>query len=386
MTSGFRARRHAAPTIEPVRPRPRRVAVAGVASLGLVLAGCSNKGPESTFRPEGKYAQKIDNLARPWFYIAGVVGLAVFGVVVYIIVKYRARASDTQVPRQLHGNTPLEIMWTAAPAVLLTVMAYFTVTTVIDVNKTAKDPMVIEVYGQQWWWEYNYTGAYAGIVTATDLVIPAKTEVQLKISSRDVVHSYWLPRLNGKRDAVPGRTQPMNIEADEPGVYMGQCTEFCGLSHANMRERVIVLSEADFATWAANQLKPAAAPTDAAAVRGAQSFAQRCSSCHQVNGSYVDAAGKTAQFAPVDASVSLVSGVAPNLTHLMSRGVFAGGTFELHVDGDPAKPLNRPDLEAWLRNPSSLKPMAPDERRGMPNLGLTESQIDDLIAYLSTLK
>jgi cytochrome c oxidase subunit II len=217
-------------------------------------------------------------------------------------------------------------------------------------------------------------------------VIPAKTEIQLKISSRDVVHSYWLPRLNGKRDAVPGRTQPMNIEADKPGVYMGQCTEFCGLSHANMRERVIVLSQADFATWAANQLTPAAAPTDAAAVRGAQSFAQRCSSCHQINGSYVDATGKTVQYAPVDASVSLVSGVAPNLTHLMSRGVFAGGTYNLHADGDPTKPLNRPDLEAWLRNPSSRKPMAPNERRGMPNLGLTETQIDDLIAYLSTLK
>lgn len=381
------------PTIDRVRAarhRPwssgRRVAVAGLASLGLLLAGCANKGPQSTFRPEGTYARKIDNLIRPIFYIALAVLIAVAGAVLIAIIKFRARKGDTRVPRQVHGNTPLEIMWTIAPALLLAVIAVPTIKTVFDIARTPHNAMQIDVIGQQWWWEYQYHGDLQGIITANDLVIPAGVNIQLKVTSRDVIHSYWLPRLNGKRDAVPNRFSFLNVEADHPGTYMGQCAEFCGLSHANMRDRVVVLSKADFAVWAANQLKPAAAPTEAAAIRGAQSFVARCSSCHQITGEYVDTTGKAVAFAKVDASETLVSGNAPNLTHLISRGIFAGGTLNLHVDGDPSQPVDTGRLASWLRDPSRLVPMAPNERRGMPNLGLTEAQIFDLVSYLSTLK
>jgi cytochrome c oxidase subunit 2 len=381
------------PTIDPVRAtghRPwwsaRRLTAAGIAGLGLVLAGCSNKGPQSTFRPEGTYARKIDHLIRPILYIALGILILVTGAVLTAVVKFRARKGDTRVPRQVHGNTPLEIMWTIAPAVLLAVIAVPTIKTVFDIARTPKNAMEIDVIGQQWWWEFQYHGNLQGIITANDLVIPAGTNIQLKIQSRDVIHSFWLPRLNGKRDAVPNRSSFLNIEADTLGTYTGQCTEFCGLSHANMRERVIVLSPADFNAWAANQLKPAAAPTDAAAIRGAQSFVARCSSCHQITGEYVDTSGKAVTFDKVDASASLVSGAAPNLTHLMSRGVFAGGTLDLHFGGDPTKAVDTGTLASWLRDPGKLVAMAPNERRGMPTLGLTEDQIFDLVSYLSTLK
>src|SRR4029078_10982882 len=122
------------------------------------------------------------------------------------------------------------------------------------------------------------------IVTSGEMVIPAGKPVQLSITSRDVIHSFWIPRLNGKRDAVPGRVQPLRMEADEPGEYWGQCTEFCGLSHANMRMRVVALSPADFQTWLTSQQQPAATPTDLLAKAGKETFIAQCSRCHEIRG------------------------------------------------------------------------------------------------------
>jgi len=232
------------------------------------------------------------------------------------------------------------------------------------------------------------------------MVIPAGKAVALDITSRDVIHSFWIPALNGKRDAVPGRIQPLNMEADAPGEFYGQCTEFCGLAHAKMRMRVVSLSQADYDAWVANQLKPAAdAPAaNTEAVAGETLFKSQCARCHTING-LTDANGQ-----PIvsQANEQLVSGAAPNLTHLMSRTVFAGATYDLKrpnctgdlqglPTGTPVECLNAVTLSAWLRNPPALVPMdavqnANGQYRGMPNLGLSESQIAQLVAYLATLK
>jgi cytochrome c oxidase subunit 2 len=286
----------------------------------------------------------------------------------------------------------LEITWTILPAVILAVVAVPTVATILKLNDKPKQCMTVQVVGQQWWWEFSYDN---GATTANEMVIPAGEVVCLKISSRDVIHSFWVPRLNGKKDAVPGRVHDWYIAADKPGDYWGQCAEFCGLSHANMRIRVRALTKADFDQWYANEAKPAVQPASEAAKAGEAIFAQQCASCHVVSGA-LDGNGQ-----PIDYSkpVPLISGAAPNLTHFAARSQFAGATFPLYVDdpatkdvdeSDPyatANPiLNRAQLETWLRNPAAAVPMAPDQQRGMPNLHLTESQIDDLVAFLSGLK
>jgi len=370
----------------------RRLKLAGALGLGLLaLTGCSNNdNPQDTFGADGHYSKLIADLN--WVYIAAIVVGVIVGVAVILaLIKFRERPG-APVPKQVHGHTSLELTWTILPALVLAVVAVPTIATIVKLNEKPKQCMTIQVVGQQWWWEFSYNN---GVTTANEMVIPAGEEVCLKITSRDVIHSFWVPRLNGKKDAVPGRVHDWYIAADNPGDYWGQCAEFCGLSHANMRIRVRALPKADFDKWYQDQAKPATTPTEAAALRGENIYSQQCASCHVIKGA-VDAAGN-----PVDFSkpVPLVSGAAPNLTHFASRSVFAGATFPLYLD-DPATPdidesdpytaehpiLNRPRLEAWLRNPSANVPMVPDDERGMPNLHLSESQIDDLVAYLAGLK
>jgi cytochrome c oxidase subunit II len=373
----------------------------------LALTGCAKDAPQDTWAPSGKYARSIDNLQEPIFMAAGVVGLIVCAAVVYCIVKFRERPGHDSIPHQSHGNPKVEISLTALSAAILLVVAVPTVNTLFDITNRPKDTAFeVTVIGQQWWWEFQYKSpGMEGIVTATELVIPVGKKVRLSVTSRDVIHSFWIPKLNGKRDAVPNRVQPLNMEASQPGIYEGQCTEFCGLSHANMRQRVVALSEADFATWVANQLKPAAKPpAETLESKGEATFIAQCARCHQVGG-LVDDKGEPQNS---KADEQLVSGAAPNLTHLMSRSVFAGGKFDLSLrteacnaktapyteglaTGTPDGCLNRAVLEAWLRNAPAVKPMYAIQNkdklyRGMPNLNLSEAQIDELVAYLTTLK
>ncbi|MCU1345893.1 MAG: cytochrome c oxidase subunit [Acidimicrobiia bacterium] len=369
----------------------RRLKFVGAAGFGLVaLTGCSNDNHQNVFDDEGKYAHDIAHLN--WIFVAAVtVGVLVGLATIVTLVKFRERPGAS-VPKQVHGHTALEIAWTIAPALILAVVAVPTIGTILKLNEKPKSCVHVNVVGQQWWWEFSYDN---GAATANEMVIPAGEDVCLKISSRDVIHSFWVPRLNGKKDAVPGRVHDWYIQADKPGDYWGQCAEFCGLSHANMRIRVRALSRPDFDKWYANEAKPALQPATDAALRGASTFAQQCASCHVVRGA-LDSSGN-----PVDYSkpVPLKSGAAPNLTHFAARSQFAGATFPLYVD-DPATKdvneadpystpnpnLNRAQLEAWLRNPTSQVPMNPEQQRGMPNLHLSETQIDDLVAFLSGLK
>ena len=229
----------------------RRVvgAVSGIASA-MFLAGCATNAPQDTWQPKGPNAQIIDDLQKPVFAVAGIIGAIVTVAVIIAVFKFRDKGQP--IPHQSHGNPALEITLTIIPALILTVVGVFTFRTVFDLAKTSDTEMIINVTGQQWWWEYDYPvqneyGITQPIITSGQLVIPAGTKVLLRQTSRDVIHSYWIPALNGKRDAVPGRVHLNRIEADKPGIYAGQCTEFCGLSHANMRMEAVALSKADFA-------------------------------------------------------------------------------------------------------------------------------------------
>ncbi len=317
------------------------------------------------------------------------------------------------------------------------------------------------VIGQQWWWEYRYDIDCDGFLedvdgdgfenstdlwddddaewpleivlddddvsVANELVIPAGQQIDLTITSRDVIHSFWIPRLNGKRDAVPGRLHNWNFTADEPGEYTGWCTEYCGLSHARMRMNTIALPQDQFDEWIANQSTTADVPTEGSeAAAGRELFQQQCASCHII---WEEGIGQdplytgernegNAERQGRDFEAALAAKAAPNLTHFATRSVMAGAIYSTYVgldandndlsqgqpnerylaeyndladfieEGDELDELrwNRAQLKRWIRNAPDQKEMAPDDLRGMPAFpGLTDDDLDNLIAYLATL-
>lgn len=383
--------------------------------VSAVLSSCAKNAPQDTWQPKGPNSKLIDDLQQPVFAVAGIIGLIVAFTIVYTIIKYRDRGQP--IPEQTHGKPALEITLTIIPALILAVVSVFTFGVIFKLAKTDDTEMVINVTGQQWWWEYDYPvqnefGITQPIITSGQLVMPVGTKVLLRETSRDVIHSYWIPALNGKRDAVPGRIHTLRLEADEPGIYAGQCTEFCGLSHANMRMEAVALSKEDFAKWVANQQAPYVSPAkDTLAKQGEEVFLNQCVRCHQVNG-LTRADGTPAIAAPDE---NVWSGAAPNLSHLMSRNTFAGAMFDLlskkcrdevwnapsdvvgakYLAGVTQDCLNQKDLRAWLRNAPEVKPMYANpadlaksngKYRGMPYLALSEDDINKLVAYLLTLK
>ena len=403
--------RPAAEQQERTTPRPsrrrRRLALALVMPLVLFVTSCASDAPQTTLEPKGPIARSIDSLWDGVFIVAVVVFIIVEFGTLALVMRFRRRKndSDDDLPAQTHGNFKLEIAWTIVPAVMLAVVGFFTLRTLFEINDFDDEAMTVKVTGQQWWWEYSYDTDGDGeftdedVVTANDLVVPAGVDVNLDIGSNDVIHSFWIPALNGKKDAVPGRIHELAINADEPGTYVGQCTEYCGLSHGYMRQRVIALTPDEFDDWLADQEDDAQMPSEEEAAAGAELFTTQCSGCHLargINDEEFEEAGNGEEL--------LVSGNAPDLTHFTSRGVFAGGIFDLWLDGDGDSileadeiggegELNRAALEAWLRNPPAEKPMdapyvpEPGDApvRGMPNFNLQEAQIDQLVAFLATL-
>ncbi|MGA1722335.1 MAG: cytochrome c oxidase subunit II [Ilumatobacteraceae bacterium] len=404
---------------------PRRLIAA--AAGAILLSSCGYDAPQDTWKPAGENAQMIHDLQWPIFMVAGIVGVIVLAFIAWIVVKFRDRGQA--MPEQTHGKAWLEYLFIAIPAVILTTIAIPTVGVVMALADTDDTECIINVTGQQWWWEYDYPVAADGticgftpsvaeaspIITSGQVVIPTGTKVLLRGTSRDVIHSYWIPRLNGKRDMVPGRVHYLRLQSDTPGIYAGQCTEFCGLSHANMRMETIALEPADFQRWLDNELEPYAPPAEGTlAAEGEATYIAQCARCHQVNG-LVDDRGTDD---PTDDSLVVsypdqfvYSGAAPNLTNLMGRNTFAGATYDLLTDecradvweADPSEfgdrylegvtedCLNEIELREWLRNSPAKKPMYADpemlsetdgKTRGMPYLALSEDQIDQLIAYL----
>jgi cytochrome c oxidase subunit 2 len=336
-------------------------------AAALAVAGCADDAPNDTLDPAGPEAETIADLSNYVFIVAGVVFVIVQALIVYAVLKFRRRRDDTdeELPDQIHGNIRLELGWTILPALVLGLVALFTVPVIFDLNDEPEGAMQVDVWGQKYWWGYEYPDQElvpgGGIVTANELHIPAGEPVYLTLRSRDVIHSFWTPRLNGKRDVVPGRTHTWTIEADEPGVYAGQCGEYCGTSHANMNLKVVAHDAEGFARWVEDNQEPAeelAEDDESPEGLGYALFQQRgCAGCHEVDGVWEE----VAEDAPP----------APNLTHLYDRECFAGCIYDLN---------DRNEVEAWLRNPQR-------KAGSLMVIGeLTEEDIDNLYAYLRTLE
>jgi len=330
----------------------RRVRLAAFAALvGLAVAACSPNAPQTTHHPQGPNAKTISHLIDPVFWVAGVVFVLVEGMAVIFVIKYRDRGG-TQEPVQIHGNSRLEVGWTLIPAAILVAVAIPTIATIFKLSHKPAHAINVTVTAHQWWWEYNYTDL--GVTTANELHMPVNQPLEITLIGADVIHSFWVPALAGKQDVVPGRTNHMNMTGSKVGSFLGQCTEFCGLSHANMRLKAFVQSPQDFQSWVDGQRVAAATPAGGSpAEEGLTLFTSKgCSGCHTVQG---------------------VSGgkVGPNLTHLQSRTSFAGAIFAMNPD----------NLSTWLKNPPGVKPGSK-----MPNLNLSGDEITKLVAYLETLK
>lgn len=353
--------------------------VSGIAGA-LLLAACGPDNAQNSLKPKGKAAQQIQDLFIPVVIIAVIVFVVVAGIAIFSVIRFRSRPNSPE-PVQVHGNTRLEIGWTLLPLVILAVVSVFSIRLIfVQAKEPAADALQVRVVGKQWWWQFEYlkqTGVDQAVVTANELRIPTNRDIALELRACEgegeteqcnVIHSFWIPELAGKTDVVPGRTNRATINADKPGEYLGQCAEYCGLSHANMRMRVIAQEPDDFDAWLAEQQKPAVQPllnADGSPAGGEGSAQQliaqkyQCVSCHTFDNSSVVNYG-------------------PNLTHFASRSTFASGYFDIYdrknpsAAPDPSKP-NYKDLRDWVRDAPSLIPMSSKGCRyppGVPNTGL----------------
>lgn len=419
-------------TARPSRTSPlKRLGRLTPLALLVALVSACSQNPLDTTRAESPVAEEINGLFWMVMIIAIVVFFLVQGALLYMARRFKAHGdpldpeavyADEDFPHQTHGNTKLEIGWTIIPTVLMGVIGILTLMTLfnlddVDASEPGDSVARIDVVGAQWWWEFHYyldgnnTG-HPDFVTANEIVIPVGEEIELQVSSRDVIHSWWIPRLNGKRDAVPGRQAPWTIEAVAAGRYMGQCTEFCGLSHAYMQMFTVAIPANQYKAWAEGQKQTHTAPVEGEpGYEGYEIFVAQCQRCHVINGvtdtNKDDVADGMDLYSLSDGSIprvipnkaDQVSGAAPNLTHLMSRTTFAGSIFDLYENPDDADyttlpdtgTLNRSALEAWILNAPKEKANAADQEnaaRGMPSFAgqLSGTDIDHLVDYLLTLR
>jgi cytochrome c oxidase subunit 2 len=336
----------------PWRVQPiRRLGLATTVALGLPGCGLLDS-PATTLVPHSDFGATSH---RIFLQILGW-DTAIFLVVqvLLLVAVFRFRERDPRaVPRQVRGSAVLETAWTLIPAVILAFIAFPTIAAIFRTQGVPPaNALRVRVVGHQWWWEFQYPDL--GVTTATELHLPAGQPVSLDLGSGDVIHSFWVPQLGGKRDAIPGELTRIVLSIDRPGTYPGQCAEFCGASHANMRHRAVVETREAFAAWTARQKADAATPPDGSpAAAGLEVFRTgTCVGCHTIRG---------------------VSGgaIGPDLTHLASRTTIAGGIL-----------ANTPEnLARWVRQAPLVKPGAL-----MPAQPLADAQLAALVAYLGSLR
>src|SRR5499425_2848037 len=315
-------------------------------------------GVTSIFRPLSQPAQEIKETSLLVLAISAVIFVVVAGLLVYALIRFRHRAGDEATePPQVYGSNQIELAWTVLPTLIVFVLILVTSRTIADIQnrKQPRGAVQATVVGHQWWWEIRYPEL--GIVTANELHVPASTGDRrqpafLSLQSADVAHSFWVPQLAGKTDLIPNRENRMWIEPTQPGTYLGDCAEYCGMQHAHMLLRVIVHPAEDFEKWAMAQRQP---PVDDPQARAGRDlfFSTSCINCHTVRGT--QAAGT----------------FGPDLTHLMSRETLGAGTV----------PNTAEKLRAWVRDPQTIK-----EGCNMPDMQLTDTQLNQIVAYLLTLK
>ncbi len=341
---------------------------ANVFDGGPTLAACPPACPytfpqvPSSLAPESTEAVQIADLFWIILGIAGVIFVLVEGALVWTVLKFKNRPTEQAL--QIHGNTKLEIAWTAAPAVILVGVMGLTFRTMVDVRAPARSNFItVNAVAQQFWWEFRYPGYSSedgtrSVVTASELVVPVDTVIDVRLESKDVEHGFWVPELFGKMDAIPGYLNQMKFTPTTVGTYYaGQCTQLCGTQHAQMRFAVKVVTQAEFEAWIQNQLKTAIEPAAGSAEEaGKAAFLEPgngCIACHVIDG----AGG--------------VGVIGPNLTHVAERRFLAGGIIE-----------NTPEnIARWLSSPQTVKP---GSRMVLPRQ-LDDTTIQNIVAYLRSL-
>jgi cytochrome c oxidase subunit 2 len=332
------------------------------ASQGIVLVGAAVAGvplsPTNLFAPASTPAESIHQLALFILVVAAAIFAVVFTLLTYAVVRFRRQPGDPPgEPPQVYGSRQIELAWTIIPVLIVVVLFLSTSRVIFEVQHPSRPPgaVVVTAIGHQFWWEYRYPGLK--VVTANELHVPISdparpTPTFLELWSADTNHSFWVPRLAGKTDLIPNKRNEMWIEPREPGLYLGQCAQYCGTQHAKMLLRVYVHTPEDFERWVKAQALPAR--EDPSVARGRRIFEQTsCVNCHTIAGTA--ASGR----------------FGPDLTHLMSRETLASG----------AAPNNRESLRRWLENPSAIKPGVL-----MPPMGLSTDELDAMTDYLLTLR
>ena len=327
-----------------------------------MAAGSAAAGPArpltSIFAPESTPAKSIFDLSMFVMAITAAIFIVVATLLIYTIVKFRATAAKAKTePAQVYGSTQIELAWTIIPTLIVVVLTVATARVIHAIQDAPKPSGALDVVviGHQFWWEFRYPTL--GIVTANELHIPVSEPSRprptfLKLMSADADHSFWIPQLAGKTDLIPNRINDMWMDPQRPGVFVGQCAQYCGTQHAKMLLRVSVDDPDDFDAWVRAQRQSAV--RDESASAGRRVFeTTACINCHTIRGT--EANGR----------------FGPDLTHLMSRATIASGAAE-----------NTPEnLRLWIENPDAIKPGSL-----MPAMQLGDSDLDALVRYMQSLR
>lgn len=312
-----------------------------ISSVFLLMAESATRGAESLY-----------GVFTTFLVVAILVLVIITSVIGYVLFKYRA-ANREEPPPANHGNRKVEVTLTLITAAVGVFLFYLSLSTMLDTNQPVdgRSPDLI-ITGHQWWWQVEYPGR--GVTTANEIHIPTNEELVLEFRTADVIHSFWVPALGRKMDVISGDTTYLQFKVNEPGTYIGTCSEFCGAQHAWMRIRVEAQPRKAFDQWVQQTAQPAPMPADSMAARGKQLFEQgTCGSCHSIDGT--DADGQ----------------IGPDLTHLASRETILAGRLK----------NTRQNLRRWLSNPDKIKPDA-----HMPKFIFSDKEVNALVAYLGGLK
>ncbi len=318
----------------------------------------AQKSSTSIFSPAATPSQSIFGLSMFVFAVTGAIFIVVSGLIAYAAVRFRQRPDDDgSEPPQIFGSNQIELSWTIIPVLIVVVLFLATARMIFAIQDAPKPTGALEVtvVGHQFWWEFRYPALH--ITTANELHIPvsdsaASRPTYMKLTSADVMHSFWVPRLAGKVDVVPNRINELWMDPHTPGLYEGQCAQFCGVQHAKMLLRVYVDTPEQFAAWVKQEQQPGA--QDPALAAGRHEFeSQACVNCHAIAGT-----SARGQF-------------GPDLTHLASRKTIASGAADNTTQ----------NLERWIADPDQIKPGAL-----MPSMHLNPDQVREITDYLNTLQ
>jgi cytochrome c oxidase subunit 2 len=418
----------------PADSRPRRLTKVALTVALALLAGCV-QNPNSVFHSRTDFNREVGGLFELLIWLGTIVFIFTEAMLVYALWRYRSRPGKAHQPEQVHGNTRLEILWTVIPAVVLAIIAVPTVQTIFKTQGQARgDALQIEVTGHQWWWEFHYP--QYGVTTANEVYMPTDRTVNFALKTHDVLHSFWIPGLGGKRDLVNNRTNYIWFTPDSTSeeAFNGFCAEYCGTSHANMRFKAFTVTPEQFASWIAHQQQPpayvfsiaappaqqtpapgrtppAAPATTAPATpqpvqAGFIAFARERMPNYAIphtplppgltfdttlvgdvtRGAQAVATGTCTGCHTVKGSQFLIGKTGPDLTHVGSRLTIAGGLY----------PNDKAHLGAWVKNARAMKPGSFMLTLGIGQydpvlkttikVGLTDQQVADIVAYLQALK